>query len=276
MNENSFNQIKLNNNNEFGVNKLINKPWADKCACLPNEFIRGWLFSVCKPNERMKLNDHVVYDSDGVYPSSIVFTGEQLCQNDLDVMMMAYHYCRDKRLSDNVEVKISKFCKDLKWLIKSGKKEKIYQALTRLSKAKIKGYISRKLTDKNYKIEFEFNLIQNLYFDEVNKSVSFNLNEKMKFFFLSNVTRIQREDREKLERCKLSKWLHLFFSSHKINNKYKYKVATLKSLCGSKNKDFYSFRQKLGQVCFSLEKYGLHLVSIDKDNKVIRKSKDSL
>ncbi|WP_318489461.1 plasmid replication initiator TrfA [Photobacterium leiognathi] len=182
MSEDSFNQIKLKNKNKFGVNKLINKSWANKCVCLPNEFIRGKLFSVCKTNERMMLNNHVVYNTDGVYPSSILFTGEQLCQNDLDVIMMAYHYYRDKRLSDNVEVKISKFCKDLKWLIKSGKKEKIYQALTRLSKAKIKGNIYRKLTANNHKVEF--NLIQNLCFDEVNKSVSFNLNEKMKFFFI--------------------------------------------------------------------------------------------
>ncbi|MCC8382097.1 plasmid replication initiator TrfA [Xenorhabdus sp. PB30.3] len=124
---------------------------------------------------------------------------------------------------------------------------------------------------------FNFNLVDSFEYKDMNGVMArfwhYRLPiELVKFFSSSGFARIELKRRQALMNNHIAKWLQLYFSSHKANNKYAVSVETVMRNCGSKAIDLKTFRQKLKISLKLLKATGIVDAYIDKDSdRIFRK-----
>ncbi|HGJ5884058.1 plasmid replication initiator TrfA [Arsenophonus sp.] len=225
----------------------------------PNVVLRSSLFGVVKRGNR-SFEKNVLKASFNGY--TVLFSGEQLDQSDLDVWLECLHRCQSTPLGHTVRFKPNDFLKSINR--KNGKSDYLWlnESLWRL---RVNDIV---ISDGKY--TYSGSLIFNQYRNEETGESCLVLNPEIAICFGDTAwTGIAKSIRLQLKGKPLTQWLYGFYSSH-----YKplpIKVITLKELCGSEVKELRKFRQMLKKSLSELSTVTGWCCEIDSKDKVIIK-----
>lgn len=228
-------------------------PWGDEVRGAPNILIRSALFAVVRPGQRRWFKHEQICSLDGY---TIIYTGEQLDQGDLDIWQQAIHLCKHD-LGNYVPCSKKQFLRDLGR--SDGRENKLWllRGLKRLVAA------SAELIDtKSGSAEDPTELNDNMLgYAMKGDKLALRVNPKWAAFFIrDSYTLIDWHRRLAIPtRSQLTKWLHDFYSSHA--EPFPMKVETLRDLCGSKTTDISRYRANLREALSELAEEQIGLLS---------------
>ena len=212
-------------------------PWGDEVRGAPNILIRSAIFAVVRPGQRRWYKQEQICSLDGY---TIIYTGEQLDQGDLDIWQQAVHLCKHD-LGKFVACSKKRLLRDLGR--SNGRENKLWllRGLDRLVATSAKLIDISTGTKEDPRALNENMLGYMMDGDRLMLRVS----EKWANFFIRDAyTLIDWQRRLAIPtRSQLTKWLHDFYSSHA--KPFEMKVETLRELCGSKTTDINRFRANL-------------------------------
>lgn len=104
--------------------------------------------------------------------------------------------------------------------------------------------------------------------DEVTEEYFIEINPRLAVLFTGNRwTTVDAVERKALRRHPLAQWLHAFYSTHAAP--YRYKVETIKNLCGSDTEELWKFRQMLRRALAELSSATSWSCEIDKNDCLV-------
>lgn len=239
-------------------------PWGEEVRGAPNILIRSALFAVVRPGQRRWFKHEQICSLDGY---TIIYTGEQLDQGDLDIWQQAIHLCKHD-LGNDVLCSKKQLLRDLGR--SDGKENKLWlmRGLDRLVAA------SAKLIDTTVGTSEDPCTMNESMLGYAMKGDRLYLRVSAKwaaFFIRDSYTLIDWQRRLAIPtRSQLTKWLHDFYSSHA--DPFPMKVETLRDLCGSKTTDVNRFRANLREALAELSEDQIGLLSewrIDARNDLV-------
>lgn len=207
--------------------------WPDQVRGVPNAALRGALFSVNQEREVAKKRQKLA-TVDGY---QIIFKGERFNQRDLDLWEMLLHIGRQQRYGKQIEFVASDLLKALGRATGGGDYEELKEDMARLKG----GAVEVLFTDINQ--TFSGGLIQNFYRDEATQRYAIVFDDKMRKLYDAGYTHVDWEQRRKLKGNNLAQWLHGFYATHAAP--LRYKVETIRELCGSTTERLTDFRKAL-------------------------------
>lgn len=207
--------------------------WPDEVRGVPNAALRGALFSISKEREMAKKRQRLA-TVDGY---QIMFKGERYNQRDLDLWEMLLHIGRQQPYGKHIEFIASDLLKALGRTTGGTDYEELKEDISRL----MGGVVEITFTDT--KETFIGSLIHNAYREETTQRYAVVFDEKMRKLYDAGYTHVDWEQRLKLKDNSLAKWLHGFYATHAAP--LRYKVETIKELCGSTTERLTDFRKAL-------------------------------
>ena len=210
--------------------------WPNAVRGIPNTVLRSALFGAIKRGKRAYQQGVKKASVEGV---TVIHTGPQLDQADLDVWQHCLHLARAEELGTRIQFGVGYFLtaigrstggKDIEWL---------KNAFRRLSSSVVE-------VSDGKRAYFGPMLIGGARDDETGHYV-IEMNPKIVSLFGSDGwSGIEFEARRALKNKPLSQWLHGFYLSHA--RPFGFKVETLHRLCGSENKQLAGFRRELAEA----------------------------
>jgi hypothetical protein len=178
----------------------------------------------------------------------IIFKGERFNQRDLDLWEMLLHIGRQQAYGGSVEFVASKLLEALDRGVGGADYDELKEDIARLKA----GSVEILFTDTNQ--TFAGSLIQNFYRDEATQRYAVVFDAKMLKLYDSGYSHVDWEQRRKLKGDSLAKWLHGFYATHAAP--LRYKVATIRELCGSTTGRLVDFRVALRKALDKLKTVG--------------------
>lgn len=215
--------------------------WPEMVRGIPNSLLRSALFGAARRGKRVYMQRVPLASVDGV---TILFSGPQLDQADLDVWEQCMHISRTVGLGTRIYFSTYAFLKKLKRSTGGKDVEWLKCAFARLSTSAVeiqdgkKAYFGPML---HYGARDEES---GQYCIEINQAIA-------SLYGADGWTQIEWEQRQALKRQPLAQWLHGFYSTHA--KPYPYKVETIHKLCGSENQQTTGFRRELREALIKLE-----------------------
>jgi hypothetical protein len=244
--------------------KIVQLPiWPEFLRGVPNDFIRSPLFNVANHRKKRTYFEEIEIPSMG--DVLITYTGEELRQDDEDVLLQILHLARRQSLDWAVEFVAAEIIKNLRWTKNTRSYNRLKITLRRLNATSLT--ISTRKGDRG----FSGSLIRAFEWKEHSGQPSrvwkVWLEPKIAALFNGVLySRIIWDQRMCLGT--LAKWLHNFYASHA--EPFPIKIETLYRYSGSSNAAMRSFRQCLRQALKELTEVGfLEKGSIDKSDRVI-------
>ncbi len=196
--------------------------WADNLRQVPNALIRCGLFTVGNNKQERKVwraAHPALIESYG--SMSVNYFGEELRQDDLDVLLEMLQVARGQNVEDALHIRPIHFINDMNWSKNSASYERLRTCIKRLQGGvmTIIVYLNKERTET---LTYNGSLIVDSYLYEnedkrVNDRWKVSLNPKlMKFFDVNAFTRINWFHRMEIS-SPLGKFLHSFFASHNGN-----------------------------------------------------------
>ena len=112
------------------------KPWANDQREAPNEALRCALFT---PRNRKTPRESFKNHSVAAYGNArVLYTGEELRQDDLDVWLQVLHMAREHPLGEPIRFSANEMKKALKWNYGAKTTERLKTTLTRLQANAVK------------------------------------------------------------------------------------------------------------------------------------------
>lgn len=204
---------------------------------VPKVFLRSAIFSAAgsggigNESKGRRILNNTLISSQSNY--TITATGNQLRQNELDVWLQ----CLELMMIQNcniIEFKPSDFLKSINRDSSTASKEWLEKALSRLSQALFR------IDDQNSL--FEGKLITNFEMETSWVKIYFDKNLPI-LFDRKKLARISKNQRQKLGKKSLSKWLHGYYLTHSIPNPIK--ISTIYKFSGSTNQELRFFEKNL-------------------------------
>lgn len=229
-------KMKKTSRSEVSILPVQMPIWPENRRGLPNTFLRSALFSVRRSNgERAQYNDVKIATQNDF---ELYFTGIELGQDDEDLYMEIIHRTRGSPLGDSVSLTGYEILKALGWGFSSRDYTRLQTAIHRLKVATIKIK-----TQENQ--GYSGSLIRKYTFDEadIDGRVRYKIwleRELVNEFQEDTYTQLRYEQRQRLGRSSLAKWLHSYYSTH--GEPFGLKTATLHNLCASDTKALSRFR----------------------------------
>lgn len=220
------------------------KFWPDEVRGVPNVALRGALFSINQEREMVKKRRRLA-TVDGY---QVMFKGERFNQHDLDLWEMLLHIGRQQHFGKHIKFVGSDLLKALGRATGGTDYEDLKEDISRL----MGGVVEITFTDTNE--TFIGSLIHNAYRVEATQSYVLVFDEKMRKLYDAGYTHVDWEQRVKLKRNSLAKWLHGFYATHAAPMEYK--VATIYELCGSTTGRLTDFRTALRTALEKLKDVG--------------------
>ncbi|WP_208281585.1 plasmid replication initiator TrfA [Massilia oculi] len=217
--------------------------WPDAVRGVPNVALRGALFSISRERETWKKRKELA-SVDGY---QIIFKGERLNQRDLDLWEMLLHISRQQPYGKHIEFVASDLLKALGRTTSGDEYGDLKEDIARLRACSVEILVSGENT-------FGGGLIQNFYREEASQRYVIVFDEAIKRLFDTGITHVDWDHRMKLKDNSLAKWLHGFYSTHA--SPLKYKVETIKELCGSTTGRLADFRAALRKALDKLKSIG--------------------
>jgi hypothetical protein len=211
--------------------------FPERTRPVSNVTLRAALFAAIQGEDRQLFNDVVLASQDGI---KIIFSGEQLNQDDHDVFMQLVAMAIHKPLGEEVEISASSILSELG----RGKGGKDHSQLREEINRLVKATINIKCNG----IDFIGHLINDAFQDEKEpqnkRHWNYQLNPRVAALFSQNqYTIVDWEQRLKLKRKDLARWLMLYYSSHATP--FPVGVEFLRDKSGSRTKELWKFRQNL-------------------------------
>lgn len=207
--------------------------WADPVRGVPNAVLRSALFGAIKRGKRAFQQRVKKASYEGV---TVIHTGPQLDQADLDVWEQCLHLARTSGLGTRIQFTAGGFLKAIKRAAGKSQHEWLKSAFTRLSSSVVEVADSKRAY-------FGPMLVGGARDDETGH-YTIEMNPKIvSLFGEDGWSSIELEARMALRKQPLSQWLHGFYTSHAVP--FPMKVETLHRLCGSENKQLAGFRREL-------------------------------
>lgn len=235
--------------------------WPDPVRGVPNSVLRSALFGAIKRGKRAYQDGVKKASLDGV---TVVHTGPQLDQSDLDVWEQCLHLARTGGLGIEIQFTGHGFLKSIGRGAGKSQHDWLKSSLRRLMGSVVELEDGKKA--------YAGQLIHHWYRDEGTGHHVMQLNPKLAAMFGSDGwTQIEWEQRQELKKQPLAQWLHGFYSTHAVP--YPYKVDTLRRLCGSQSGRLDHFRETLRKAldCLS-DATGWHWEIDDGDLVHLKKS----
>lgn len=265
----------------FGDNGDKFPSWKDDAIGVPNIFLRSNIFTCSKKSikDLILLKNHTIKSTQNY---SIEYTGFQLYQETLDVFIAILHLARDKPLTKRLDISVSDIL-NLLGKNPSGKSNFDYcylniyllyrcffEITVILNKAQFFYLISdneaheyqmkdieelQKKGIKTRSFKFQGVLFKNIQIKkEGNKKILSILFDPYFLSFLlgMGITKTDLNQRKKLCKCPLAKWLYGYYSSNRVP--YYVFIETIKNLSGANNKSDASFYQKLNNALMEIKK----------------------
>lgn len=238
--------------------------WPDASRGVSNEMARSALFTVGQGKDRRMYKGEVVHSLKNV---EILYTGEELHQRDLDVMLQLLHFGRLIPLGESIPFTARDMLTQLGWTLNSRSYQELSEVIDRLKNASV--HIVA--TVGNRERGFSGSLVQSFAYHgkkggDKRTRWQVTLEPRLAQLYTAvGYTQVEWSDRMQLRPT--AKWLHTFYCTHK--QPFPMKVATLYQLCGSRNRELWRFRNTLRQGLKELVKIGfLKTWSIDKTDLV--------
>jgi len=239
--------------------ELILPHCPTKLRGTPNSFLRSALFSAIQSKDRQFVKDELVASQDGI---NILYTGEQLNQEDLTLWEALVHLAKETPLGTSCEFTAYEILKELK-LYTGGEQHKQLEAgITRLSSGTVKIRHNGK--------KYFGSLIQSGVITEQTDHYMITLDRQLFGLYLQS-TWVNWEQRLQIRRKPLAQALHGYYSSHKVP--YPVKLETLQKYTGSRNKQKASFKRQTISALDELVTLGFLLsYTIDGDLVSVKKT----
>lgn len=214
--------------------KAIQLPlWPDPVRGVPNSVLRSALFGAIKRGKRAYQDGVKKASVDGV---TVVHTGPQLDQADLDVWEQCLHLARTGGLGVEIRFTGHGFLKAIGRGTGKSQHEWLKSALRRLMTSLVELEDGKKA--------YAGQLLHHWYRDEETGHHVMELNPKIAAMYgTDGWTQVEWEQRQALKKQPLAQWLHGFYSTHAAP--FPYKVETLHRLCGSEQEELRHYREKL-------------------------------
>jgi hypothetical protein len=223
--------------------KIVQFPlWPEPVRGMPNPALRSALFSAVQSKDRRFINYELIAAVDGL---EIRFKGEQLNQEDLEVCAQVFHLARIHPLGHTCHTAAYAFLKSIGRSTGRTNHRQLHASLIRLQQP---------LEIKVGRYSYSGSLVMEGAKDDRTRHYIIKINPKLAPLFSNGWTGLDAWQRRTLRGKSLALWLHAFYASHA--QPYPYKVATLRDLCGSRDKTLRSFRQNLGKALDQLQTTG--------------------
>ncbi len=217
--------------------KIIQFPlFPEASRPVSNDMARSALFSCVQGKDRRFIKDTLLAT---VADKEIRFTGEQLNQDDHDLLMQMVFMAQDKPLGSWVMVPAYGMLQALGRQIGGKQYRELRADIARLTAAMV---IIRNTETKRE--VFGHHLIAKAEQDEQTRHWMYRLDPDLRALYGDMThTLIDWDQRLALKGKDLARWLQLYIASHA--KPYPVKVATLRDLSGSRAKALKNFRGKL-------------------------------
>jgi TrfA protein len=232
--------------------KVVRLPfWNDKQRGTPNCFLRSALFAAIYGNSNRRYLKNALLAVQG--DITIRYTGEQLSQSDLDLVMAALHLARQHPLGAICHFKGYAL---LKAIGRSDCKENylwLDTTITRLIACAVKIQLGQKV--------FEGSILSSCIRDEGSDVYKLTFDpDFVKLFGTNDWTAIDWNMRRKLTRSPLAQWIYDYAASH-IGTKIK--LETLQKLSGRGDDTPKIFNKAVRRAKKMLEKAAAATIAID-------------
>lgn len=213
--------------------------WTDERRGIPNELVRSALFSV--QNHRtargFRQQSTICVIGDG----RILYTGQELRQDDEDVWLQLMHLCRLQPLGEWVEFTAYSMLKALGWGVSTRDYARLRTCIDRLSATNLT------VVSKRIESGIGLSLVRKFQWrDELANTALSHwrvwIEPEMKTLF-GDVHYTELEWRQRQQLGPLAKWLHSYYGSHA--QPFPVKVETLYAGCGSTMRGMRNFRVTL-------------------------------
>ena len=219
--------------------------WPDSVRRVPNLVLRNALFAATKNREFYGKELRVLASLEG----HTVKATERMNQHDLDNLEMLLHLQREQPLGSRVSFTAHSFLKEMGRPTGGSSHLKLHEDLFRLTRATVE--IRWEKERKSY----IGSLLAGFFRDDETGLYMVTFNEDMMKLYNSGSTEIDFEQRKRLGKANVAKWLQVFYASH--DTPHPMKVTTLHSLCGSETKAIREFRRLLRASLEMLVEVGL-------------------
>lgn len=217
--------------------KVLQLPiWPEERRGVPNDLVRSALFTV--GNHRKKREYRKNYLIAALGDISIVYTGEELRQDDEDVFLQLVHLARLSPLGHTIEFTAHAMMKSLAWSTDGRAYERLKDCISRLSATGIEV--------RNETRGYSGSLVRDFAWQDMSGNSSRRWKVRLEpriIALFGKVAYTSIDWEQRLQLGYLAKWLHSFYYTHA--NPYPMKAATLRKLCGSATRDLSKFRQLL-------------------------------
>lgn len=216
--------------------------WSVDYRGLPNALARSALFTVTRNGVRKKFDEEVIASSKDI---TLIYSGEELRQDDEDVFLQVLHIAKEQRLGENIKFTANSMIDVLGWTRNTVSYERLNASLKRMTGMLLQ--LTMRLPDGS-NLRFGGQLISSFVVHEKpdgDKSFQnwvVSLNETIvKLFDPQAYSLIHWPTRKSLSPT--TKWLHSYYSTHKAP--FPVKVETLRRAMASEIKAIKSFRYEL-------------------------------
>lgn len=210
--------------------------WAETVRGVPNAVLRSALFGAIKRGKRA-FQQRVKKAS--VESVTVIHTGPQLDQADLDVWEQCLQLARTGGLGTRIQFTASGFLKAIERAGGKSQHEWLKGAFARLSSSVVEVADGK----RSY---FGPMLHRGVRDEETGHYVIEMNPDIVKLFGADGWSSIEFEARRALKKQPLAQWLHGFYSSHA--RPFPMKVETLHRLCGSESQQLKHFKAELKQA----------------------------
>ena len=229
--------------------------WEEGARRAPNLLLRNALFGISKDREsygEMRLLASL--------EGHTVKSNEQLNQYDLDNLEMLLHLQREHAIGARVLFSGHSFLKAMGRSKGGGDHKQLHHDLTRLVRATVE------IRWLNERKSYTESLVASFGRDEKTEMYSVRFSEEMLQLYEAGSAQFCWEQRKKLGKNNLAKWLQVFYASH--DEPYPMKAQTLREQSGSTS-EIGEFRRMLRNALAKLQTVGfLSSWAISKDGLV--------
>lgn len=224
--------------------KELPSTWSKDYRGVPNALARSALFCVRRAGERIAYKDAVIASSGDV---TLIYSGEELRQDDEDVFLHIVNLAKELKLGEDIEFSANSVIADLKWTRNTASYDRLTASLKRMQFCSLE--MDMKFLN-GAKLHFGGALISSFAWRERFPEdpqrvwvVSLQKNI-VQLFDPQAYSLIHWPTRRSL--TPVAKWLHSYYSSHKIP--FPVKVETLKRAMASETKGVRTFRASLREA----------------------------
>jgi hypothetical protein len=197
------------------------------------------LFAAVKDRQHFK-GYVLVYEEDGM---KIEFKGEQLNQDDHDTLLQLVTMALHEPFGVDIVRAVNTVLSGMGRTTHQEQRRQLFEQISRLVCGTVR------LTTPHFR--YEGHLLDDATtpqdqatLPQYHRHLAYRLNPKFaRFYDKAAYTLINQQQRRKIGRNPLAKWLHLWIVSNA--DQYPHKVDTIREKCGSQTKDLKKFRQNL-------------------------------